>query len=327
VGSSLYFTTQTAATGRELWRIAADGTISLTDLNPGPEDSVYALSGFALIVTPDVAPVISSNGAGASALVSLAENGTAVTTVTATDDTPGVHFALTGADADRFSITASGALTFQSAPDFEKPADAGGNNVYDVSLTAIDADGLSDTQALSITITDVKGITYNGGAGSKSKTGTPEADTLNGKGGNDTLKGGGGKDTIDGGTGNDKLFGGDGNDKLTGGTGKDLFVFNAALALAGIDKIIDFSHADDTIRLEDSVFTALGVIVASNEFVARASGHSATKASHHLIYDKSNGSLWYDADGKASGAAVKIAQLGTATSHPMNVAYDDFAIV
>ena len=49
--------------------------------------------------------------------------------------------------------------------------------------------------------------------------------------------------------------------------------------------------------------------------------------SQHLIYDESNGSLWFDVDDDGAGAAIKFAQLGTAASHPMNLTYADFIIV
>ena len=86
----------------------------------------------------DNAPVITSNGGGASASINVAENGTAVTTVTATDADcrcRSLTYAITGgADASRFAINAStGVLTFVTAPDYEAPTDAGGDNVYDVA--------------------------------------------------------------------------------------------------------------------------------------------------------------------------------------------------
>ena len=64
--------------------------------------------------------------------------------------------------------------------------------------------------------------------------------------------------TLVGSAGNNILNGGFGNDVVTGGTGLDSFVFNTALsATTNADTITDFSHADDTIRLSKSVFTAL----------------------------------------------------------------------
>jgi len=102
-------------------------------------------------------PVITSNGGGAAASVSAAENGIAVTTVTASDaDADSLVFSISGgADAARFTIDAtSGALAFVVAPDFETPADAGGDNVYDVVVRVSDGTA-ADTQALAVSVTDV----------------------------------------------------------------------------------------------------------------------------------------------------------------------------
>ena len=113
-------------------------------------------------------PVITSNGGGKSAAVSVAENTSPVlTTITATDvDGDAVQFSLTGADALRFTIDAAGELRFNSTPDFEAPTDAGGDNVYNVTVVASDAGGLSDTHEVAVTVTDVNEapvITSNGG--------------------------------------------------------------------------------------------------------------------------------------------------------------------
>jgi hypothetical protein len=86
------------------------------------------------------APVITSNGGGASASISVAENSTAVTTIIATDADPGSTLSYTivgGADASKFVIN-GGALAFTSAPNFESPTDAGGNNIYDVTVQVSD---------------------------------------------------------------------------------------------------------------------------------------------------------------------------------------------
>ncbi len=118
------------------------------------------------------APVITGNGGAATASINMAENSTAVTTVTATDaDLPGatlVYSITGGADAARFSIDAStGLLSIVTAPDYENPADANGDNVYQVTVQASDG-SLTDTQALSISVTaandNAPAITSNGGA-------------------------------------------------------------------------------------------------------------------------------------------------------------------
>lgn len=61
-----------------------------------------------------------------------------------------------GADAAKFNINAtSGALTFKVAPDFEKPGDANADNIYEVSVKATDAGGLSSSKLVKVTVTDV----------------------------------------------------------------------------------------------------------------------------------------------------------------------------
>lgn len=102
-------------------------------------------------------PVITSDGGGPTASLTVSENSTTVTTVAASDpdlSTIPVYSIGGGADATKFSInSSSGVLTFVSAPDFENPTDAGGNNVYDVTVVASDGN-LTDTQALAVTVTD-----------------------------------------------------------------------------------------------------------------------------------------------------------------------------
>jgi Ca2+-binding RTX toxin-like protein len=106
----------------------------------------------------DSAPVITSDGGGATATVSVSENSTAVTTVVATDADAGAVLSYRisgGADQARFAVDAtSGMLTFVSAPDFEVPTDTGGNNVYDVVVEVSDGT-LTDTQALAVTVTNL----------------------------------------------------------------------------------------------------------------------------------------------------------------------------
>ncbi|MGH3372583.1 MAG: PKD domain-containing protein, partial [Nocardioidaceae bacterium] len=107
---------------------------------------------------PNQPPVINSNGGGASASVSAAENQTAVTDVDATDPDAGdtvTYSKAGGADQAAFQInSSSGVLTFVSAPNFEQPTDVGQNNVYEVTVQASDG-SLADTQAISVTVTNV----------------------------------------------------------------------------------------------------------------------------------------------------------------------------
>ncbi len=103
------------------------------------------------------APVISSGGGGTTAAVSVVENTSVVTDVDATDVDSGdtLTFSLTGgADQARFTIDPStGVLSFASPPDYENPADANADNIYEVTVTVSDGtDG--DSQDLTVTVTD-----------------------------------------------------------------------------------------------------------------------------------------------------------------------------
>jgi len=101
-------------------------------------------------------PVITSNGGGATAAVTIPEGTTAVTTVTATDaDLPGDTLAYSingGDDAIAFTIgSSSGALAFISAPFVASPGDLNGDNVYEVIVQVSDG-AHTTTQAISVTV-------------------------------------------------------------------------------------------------------------------------------------------------------------------------------
>ena len=90
------------------------------------------------------------------ATVSYAENGTAaVAAYTVTDtENDSVTWSLTGDDAEDFTVSSDGALNFTNPPDFETPADAGKNNVYNVIVSASDGNS-SGTLAVQVTVTNV----------------------------------------------------------------------------------------------------------------------------------------------------------------------------
>ena len=108
------------------------------------------------------APMITSNGGGDTAAVSVSEGSTVVTNIDASDPDDetenggGLTYSLTGLDNALFSINVdSGELTFSTAPDFEDPQSNGGNNIYDVTVTVTDEGGLTDSQAIAVTVTNV----------------------------------------------------------------------------------------------------------------------------------------------------------------------------
>jgi len=140
------------------------------------------------------------------------------------------------------------------------------------------------------------------------------SDTLVGDSLGNFLLGRAGNDTLDGGAGNDILQGAAGSDTLVGGAGADQFQFTTApLGLSDRDVISDFVSGSDSLRFTGSVFSALGPAgnVAADRFVA---GTLALDANDRIVYDISTGSLFYDADGSASGSAVLVANLGAGTA-------------
>ncbi|MGQ0686970.1 CAP domain-containing protein [Bradyrhizobium sp.] len=173
--------------------------------------------------------------------------------------------------------------------------------------------------------------TLNGTAGADTILGLGGDDRLYGREGNDRLEGGTGRDylfastgddTLLGDSGNDYLYGGLGRDVLTGGVGQDSFVFDTTLGASNIDQITDFSVVDDTIRLDNAVFTKFSWngTMSSSAFYIGAAAHDSTD---RIIYDSSTGALSYDPDGTGSAAAVQFAEL----SPDLALTYRDFLIV
>jgi Ca2+-binding RTX toxin-like protein len=205
----------------------------------------------------DIRPVIGSNGGAANAVISIPENGTLVTTVTATDPDAQsgstITYAITGgADAALFTIDSkTGVLRFETAPNFERPIDAGADNIYNLVVAASDKD-LSTQQSITVNVTDLVE------APTKTFTGTALADAfaindgegwiISGLAGNDSLTGGDKADLLVGGKNSDILIGGggddvfsfaagDGVDSYDGGGGFDKIIATTANAIIGIGTI------------------------------------------------------------------------------------------
>ena len=314
---------------------AATGTFSGTPpqdyngqvaLKVTADDGEYTVSdSFTLTIRAvNDAPVITSGGGGAEASYTVFENSRTVATVTASDVDAGAYqrYAIVGgADAALFQIgSRSGQVLFRAAPDYEAPNDANRDGVYDIVVRVSDGK-LSDTQTLHITLGNVTNEILKGTTADNTITGAGGADRLYGFAGNDSLDGGAGNDqlygglggdTLSGGLGNDRLYGGEGHDILTGGLGRDLFVFDLPPSTAGVDTITDFAHSQgDKIALSLADYTGFnetGAITA-DQFYAAAGASTAHDATDRLIYDTSNGNLYYDADGAGGVDAVQIATL------------------
>ena len=162
-----------------------------------------------------------------------------------------------------------------------------------VSLSSLRATGTSGNDSLS----GFENIIA--GSGNDSLSGNENSNALNGGLGNDTLSG-----DID----NDTLSGGAGNDSLIGGEGSDNFVFNTSLGINNRDVIQNYTAMDDSILLDDAIFTAIG---SPGTLSAGAfnTGSAATDTDDRIIYNASTGALLYDADGSGSGAAIQFATL------------------
>ncbi|MCC8997670.1 MAG: FG-GAP-like repeat-containing protein [Nitrosomonas sp.] len=122
---------------------------------------------------------------------------------------------------------------------------------------------------------------------------------------NNILTGNNAANQLNGGGGNDTLDGGLGANRFTGGAGNDIFKFTTK---GHIDTITDYSVANDTIQLDNAVFTALGPVGTLPAAQFRV-GTKALDASDHIIYNSTTGALLYDADGNGATAAQQIATL------------------
>ncbi len=108
------------------------------------------------VLDMDEAPVISSNGGGSTASITVDENTKAVTKVVAADpEQKPVTYSISGADWALFNIDAkTGALSFKEAPDYETPRDAGKDGIYVVKVWASDG-WASGSQVIKIKVDDV----------------------------------------------------------------------------------------------------------------------------------------------------------------------------
>ena len=127
-------------------------SITATDLGANSTDLALSIN---VVDDTGSAPTFDQ----ASASIAVDENSASVIyTAQATDVDPGdiLTYSISGADAAHFTINpSSGELSFNTAPDYEQPDDSGGNNIYELSITATDAIGKQASQSLAITVNNL----------------------------------------------------------------------------------------------------------------------------------------------------------------------------
>ena len=137
-------------------------------------------------------------------------------------------------------------------------------------------------------------------------TGNGIANTIVGNSASNQLIGGGGDDILNGAAG---------NNTLTGGTGKDYFQFKTVDHITGgrIDTITDYNVFDDTVKLENSIFTVFSSMITPDKIPADqfVIGTQALDGNDYIIYNSATGAVLYDADGNGAGTAVQFATLST----------------
>ena len=127
-----------------------DGKVVIVGFNANDDDPPPQI-GVARFLGDNLTPEI------AAQIFDVNENETLVGMVAATDDDlpdDSLTFAITnnGADDALFSITADGELSFITAPDYENPLDANGDNVYEVEVEVTDSVGASALATMTVNV-------------------------------------------------------------------------------------------------------------------------------------------------------------------------------
>jgi hypothetical protein len=149
----------TTVTSTNSWNLSA-GNSSLwrwrLPSNPGFDYNHWSIDFYISTVAPDSTAPTFTSSSSFSAAENIATSATAATIRVSESATVTIS---SGADAARFNISRSDTDTaiikFTAIPDFEAPVDVGGNNVYEITLTATDTALNAGTQSITITVTNV----------------------------------------------------------------------------------------------------------------------------------------------------------------------------
>jgi Ca2+-binding RTX toxin-like protein len=219
-----------------------------------------------------------------------------------------------GGGNDYFKMTTGGGTSFGfdviDGGDGIDTVDYGGTALsdLDVDLVAGTVSGGDAGGGGGATITSIE--KFISGNFNDRVSGSAENNQLLGNGGNDTLLGLAGHDSLNGGDGNDVLEGGSGFDTLVGGAGNDSFVFSATGG-----RVTDFTSADQLL-FDNTFFAALGAestwAAGDGRFRAAAGATTGADGDDRLVYNTTNGNLYYDADGAGGTGSVLVTTLQSA---------------
>ena len=137
-GDNVYEVTVRASDGT----MTADRMVRVTVENVNEAPAIIAGG---LVVTGPANPSVVENRPVATAVATYRAAG---------PDAASATWSLSGADAADFTIT-GGVLRFRSVPNYERPTDANGDNVYGVTVTANDGTNTA-MRDVTVTVTDVE---------------------------------------------------------------------------------------------------------------------------------------------------------------------------
>ena len=186
-----------------------------------------------------------------------------------------------------------------------------GDAIRSLSAISLDNHGVIDGD-IDCTASDASNVIINHGKIHGRVELSAGTDVFNGKGGTaGNIFAGAGNDRIIAGDGAVAIHVGDGNNTLTSGPGVDKFVFDGGIG-GHVDKITNFHPGLDKIVLSEAEFTGLGPhgTLHAAHFHLNVDGPSAAPG---IVYVRSDGFLYYDANGHLPGDMVHFATLG---SHP-----------
>ena len=222
------------------------------------------------------------------------------------------HFDLSNTlgEVERLILTGSGAINGTGNGFANTITGNGGANIIEGKGGADILDGGAGTDTVSYA-SSAEGVTVvlNGATATFGIGGDAEGDSIRNF---ENVTGSAHADVLTGNGSANSINGGAGADTLAGGAGSDSFVFSSLLDPGNIDTITDYSAPNDTMRLDDAIFSALAAGTLSS--AAFRIGSAAADASDRIIYDAASGAVYYDNDGIGGNAAQQFATLSVGLS-------------